>query len=74
MKILRLVDRDTFIEGVSMNYTNEWVEEVVQTHNVFKAKDFTLYLDSDFEYSYMAEIASLIKEHEGTLLEVVEIL
>ena len=74
MKILRLIDRDTYVEGIRMNYTEEWVEEVVTTHNAFKAKDFTHRLDPGANYLYMEEIATWIREHEETLLEVVEIL
>lgn len=69
MKILRLIDRDTFVEGVTMNYTNEWVEEVVITHNAFKAKDV-----SELQYYDLTEIAAWIREHEGTLLEIVEVI
>ena len=69
MKILRLVDRDTYVEGVTMNYTEEWVEEVVITHNAFKAKDITELLGT-----HLAEIAEWVRKHEGTLLEIVEIL
>jgi len=40
MKILSLIDQDVFVEGVIINYTNERIEEVVVTHNAFKAEDF----------------------------------
>lgn len=68
MKILSLIDHDTYVEGVTMNYTNEWIEEVVTTHNAFKAKDV-----SDLLKSELKEIAIWIREHQNTLLEIKEI-
>jgi len=39
MKIMSLIDKDIFIEAIVYNYTNERVDEIVFTHNVFKAKN-----------------------------------
>ena len=50
MKVLSLIDQDVFIEGVTMNYTNEWIEEIVVTHNIFKARDFTDEYEIEIQY------------------------
>lgn len=69
MRILRLVDKDTYIEAIVLNCTNEWIEEIVITHNAFKAKDVTglLYYD-------LNQTAEWVREHHNTLIEVVEVL
>jgi len=69
MTLLRLIDKDTYIESIVMNYTNEWIEEIVQTHNAFKAKDFNSITDYDSEF--LSEISNWIRTNETTLLEVV---
>ena len=72
MKVLSLIDQDVFIEGITMNYTNEWIEEVVVTHNIFKARDFTdEYENRD---SILKEISLWANSHHNTLVEVKEIL
>ena len=72
MKVLSLIDKDVFIEGITMNYTNECIEEVVVTHNIFKARDFTdEYENRD---SILKEIRLWINNHHNTLVEVKEIL
>ena len=72
MKILSLIGQDIFIEGITMNYTNEWIEEIVLTHNIFKARDFTNeYGNRD---SILEEISLWVNNHNNTLIEVKEIL
>lgn len=70
MYILRLLDREgEYVDAISRNYTGEWVEEVVTTHNTFKAKEYTEFtLDRDFD-----DIQSWIREHRDTLVEIVRI-
>ena len=72
MKILSLIGQDIFIECITMNYTNEWIEEIVLTHNIFKARNFTNeYGNRD---SILEEISLWINNHNNTLIEVKEIL
>jgi len=72
MKILSLIDQDVFIEDITMNYTNEWIEEVVVTHNAFKAEDFT----DEYENKspLLKEISLWVYNTYNTLVEVKEIL
>jgi len=35
MKILALINNNTFIESVTMNYTNEWIDRIEITSNMF---------------------------------------
>jgi len=72
MKILSLIDHDVFIEGITMNYTNEWVEEVVVTHNAFKAEDFTN--EYETKSPILKEISLWVYNTYNTLVEVKEIL
>ena len=72
MKILSLIDQNVFVEGITMNYTNEWIEEVVVTHNIFKARDFTdEYENRD---SILEEISLWVYNRHHTLVEVKEVL
>ena len=68
--ILRLLDRDTYVEGVTMNYTNEWIDEIVQTHNAFKAREFSRNELLDIG----SDIAEWVDRNETTMIEVVETL
>jgi len=68
--ILKLLDRDTYVEGISMNYTGEWIEEVVQTHNAFKARDFS---QEELD-EYGTDILEYVKGQEGAILEIVTLL
>lgn len=69
MKILRLLGKGTYVEGISTDYNGNW-EEIVTTHNAFKAKDFTNYSNENED---ITNIASWIREKENTLLEIVEV-
>ena len=72
MKVLSLIDQDVFIEGITMNYTNEWIEEVILTHNGFKAMDFTN--ECENKSPLLKEISLWVYNHYNTLVEVKEIL
>ena len=72
MKILALLDQDTFVEGIKMNYTNEWIDEVVITYNAFKAKDFTDILENNDPMLH--DIDSWVRKHNNTLVEIKEVL
>ncbi len=72
MKVLSLLDKDVFIECVVVNSTNEYIEEIILTHNGFKAMDFTNeYENKD---SVLEEISLWVYNHHNTLVEVKEIL
>ena len=72
MKILSLLGQDTFVENIVMDYTNEWVDEVIITHNVFKAKDFSNeYENKD---SILDEIVIWVFNNNNALVEVKELL
>ena len=71
MKILSLIDQDVFIECIVVNSTNEYIEEIILTHNAFKAKDFT----NEYENKspLLKEISLWVYNHHNTLVEVKEI-
>jgi len=69
MQIMSLIGKDTFIEAVVYNCTDEWIEEIVFTHNVFKARDIHGLTPVE-----LTEIADYIREHENTLIEIKEVL
>ena len=68
-QIFRLVDTDVFIEGISMDCNYNKIEEIIVTHNAFKAKHF-----EDLSDTFKTEIADKVRKDLTTLVEVVEIL
>ena len=72
MKVLSLLDKDVFIECVVVNSTNEYIEEIILTHNGFKAMDFTK--ECENKSPLLKEISLWIYNHHNTLVEVKEIL
>lgn len=71
MKILALVDRSTFVESLQYFTDRDGsvdLEEVLYTHNAFKAKDFTAYHMEEIK-----DVAKVVREREGTLLQIMEV-
>jgi len=69
MKVLALIGTNIYVKGIQKNYTDEWVENVILTKNIFNAIDIDTLSDKDKD-----EIASYIHNIKNTVLEIKEIL
>ena len=66
-KILRLINNNTYVKEVVINYTDEWIEKIITTSEVSEAIDINC-------IRRRGELAEAVKTKHNTLLEVVEIL